>query len=255
MHCPSTHAPHNADNRHTIDTLANVAQTQTSPDAPPAANAGAPLLVARGLRRTLDERVLWHDLALTLHAGERWAIAGASGTGKTVLLRTLAGLAPLESGELLLDDKPFRDWWPPAWRARVGYLPQRPALPEGSVEAALAAPFQLRVHRMKAYSAAAASRMLAAVGIKPEFLQKQTADLSGGEGQVAAVLRGLLVEPTILLLDEPTASLDPTRTQQVEALITAWLAGDPQRACAWTSHDPAQLARVSDHRLSLDGTT
>lgn len=228
-------------------------EPQAIRDAASTDAAPAPLLLARGLRRTVGERVLWHDLTLTLRAGERWAIAGASGTGKTVLLRTLAGLAPLEAGELLLEGKPFRDWWPPAWRARVGYLPQRPALPEGSVDTALAAPFRLRVHRTQAYSAAKASRMLEAVGIQPAFLHKQTADLSGGEAQVAAVLRGLLVEPAILLLDEPTASLDPTRTRQVEALIGEWRAADPQRACAWTSHDPAQLARVSDHRLSLDG--
>lgn len=66
------------------------------------------------------------------------------------------------------------------------------------------------------------------------------------------MLRALLLAPTLLLLDEPTASLDPARAAHVETLVARWLAQDPARACVWTSHDAAQLARVSDHRLTLE---
>lgn len=211
-----------------------------------------PLLAAHGLRCTFGPRTLWQDLAFDVRGGERWAIAGPSGSGKTVLLRTLAGLVPRQSGSLHLDGQGFDAAHPPAWRARVMYLPQRPALPEGTVATALAEPFAWRVHRGKRFNRDAALRALAAVGIDADFLAQDTDRLSGGEAQLVAVLRALLLAPTLLLLDEPTASLDPVRTAHVETLVAHWLAADTAHACLWTSHDAAQLARVSDRRLVLE---
>ena len=211
-----------------------------------------PLLAVRGLRCTFGARTLWHDLALDLRGGERWAITGPSGSGKTVLLRTLAGLVPSQAGEMRLDGQTFAACAPPAWRARMTYLAQRPALPEGTVEAALAEPYAWRVHRGKVFRRDEAARQLAGIGLGADFLARDTDRLSGGETQLVAVLRALLLAPTLLLLDEPTASLDPARTAHVEALVAHWLAQDPARACIWTSHDASQLARVSDHQLTLE---
>lgn len=211
----------------------------------------AGLLVARGLSCSVTGRALWRGLDLSVHPGERWAITGPSGSGKTVLLRTLAGLTPRQGGEIRFDGKPMDAWWRPAYRARAVYVAQRPALPEGTVEAALAAPFQFRVHHRLKYSREAASRYLAAIGIGATFLDQDTDDLSGGEAQVVNLLRAVLVAPDILLLDEPTASLDPARTAAVEALVRDWMAGGEARACVWTSHDAGQLARVTDQTLAL----
>lgn len=213
---------------------------------------GSPLLAVRGLGCTFGARTLWHGITLDVHGGERWAIVGPSGSGKTVLLRTLAGLVPSQAGTLHLDGQTFAACAPPAWRARVMYLAQRPALPEGSVEAALAEPFAWRVHRGKVFRRGEAARQLAGIGLDADFLAQETDRLSGGETQLVAVLRALLLAPTLLLLDEPTASLDPARTAHVEALVAHWLAQDGARACIWTSHDAAQLARVSDHQLALE---
>lgn len=211
------------------------------------------LLTARRLSCTLAGRVLWQDISLDVAPGARWAISGPSGCGKSVLLRTLAGLVPHEQGEIRLYGKAFEQWWPPAYRAQVVYVSQRPALAEGTVESALAAPFGLRAHRGRSYSRDAARQYLERIGLDGAFLQQDTGDLSGGEAQVAAVLRALLLEPGILLLDEPTASLDSTRAMQIEALIREWLAGSAGRAYVWTSHDAAQLARVTDRGVSLGG--
>jgi len=208
-------------------------------------------LVARGLSCSVDGRALCRDLALSVRPGERWAITGPSGSGKTVLLRTLAGLTPRQDGEIHFDGKPMDAWWRPAYRARVVYVAQRPALPEGTVEAALAAPFRFRVRHHQKYSRDAASRCLAAVGIGATFLDQDTERLSGGEAQVVNLLRAILIAPDILLLDEPTASLDPKRTAAVEALVRDWMAGGEARACVWTSHDAAQLTRVTNRTLAL----
>ena len=212
------------------------------------------LLAAQDLSCTVSERRLWHDIRLEIGAGERWAVTGPSGSGKTVFLRTLAGLMPRQTGEIRLRGRSFDQMWAPEWRARIVYVPQRPALPEGSVQAALAAPFRFRAHRGRAFSSEEAGRCLAQVGIAADFLQQDVATLSGGESQVVAVLRALLIQPSILLLDEPTASLDPARAANVEMLVHHWQAAAPDRACIWTSHDPAQLTRVTDLRLAIGDT-
>lgn len=209
------------------------------------------LLRASGLACAVADRELWRNLALELHPGESLAVKGPSGTGKTLLLRTLAGLRAADAGEVWFDGRPLADWWMPQYRAQVVYLAQRPGLPDGSVREALAAPFALRVHRHRQFDPDAALRYLAELGLPPAFLDQATDDLSGGEAQVGALVRALLIQPRVLLLDEPTSALDPDRTQRVEALLRAWRAGDAQRACIWVSHDAAQVARISDRALAL----
>lgn len=236
---------------------ANLMATSSATCAPGsgAEPESADLLRASGLACAVAGRDLWTHLRLALHPGECLAVTGPSGTGKTLLLRTLAGLRAADAGEIWFDGRALADWWMPQYRARVVYLAQRPALPDGSVRDALAAPFALRVHRQQRFNPDDALRLLAALGLPDTFLDQATDELSGGESQVAALVRALLIKPRVLLLDEPTSALDPDRTQRVESLLRAWRASDAQRACIWVSHDAAQVARVSDRALSLAGAS
>lgn len=208
------------------------------------------LLHAEGLYCVIAGRTLWRDLTLTIGAGERLAVVGPSGSGKTLLLRTLAALVPRVAGDIRFSNKPLDAWWTPAYRAQVIYVPQRLALPEGTVEDVLKAPFKLRVHRDKRYPAGEVRHQLQRLEMGVAFLEQPTGNLSGGETQLVALLRAVLLGPAILLLDEPTASLDAERTGQVEALVTEWL-GAGRRAWVWTSHDRTQLERVSDRQITL----
>ncbi|HEX7381063.1 MAG TPA: ATP-binding cassette domain-containing protein, partial [Nevskiaceae bacterium] len=212
------------------------------------------LLAARGLRCTVAGTTLWRDLDVELTARRCLAVTGPSGGGKTLLLRTLAGLRGAERGEIRFAGRSLREWWVPGYRAQVAYLPQRPAFPEGDVAAALTAPFAFRVHRQRRFSSERARQLIERLGMEPSFLKHATAELSGGEAQLAALVRALLVEPAILLLDEPTASLDAERAARVEALLCEWLRAGEPRACAWTSHDAAQLERVGDTLLRIGET-
>ncbi len=217
----------------------------------PEPSTAQPVLQARALRFDIGDRLLWHDLDLTLAPGERLAIAGPSGSGKTLLLRTLAALEPIQSGEILFQGRPLADWPMPEYRAHVVYLPQRPALPEGKVEAALQAPFHFQVRQHRSFPEEQARELLQMLGRDATFLQQRTDRLSGGEGQIVAMLRALLTAPDVLLLDEPTASLDPEAVAAIEDLIANWLHEKPERGCVWTSHDRQQLERNSDRVLSL----
>jgi len=213
--------------------------------------AGEVLLQARHLAFHIDGRILWRDVDLILHAGERLGITGPSGSGKTLLLRTLAGLEPLQSGTLVCGERALTQWSMPAYRTRVTYVPQRPALREGTVEAALRAPFAFRVRQGQAFPNERARVLLQAAGRDDGFLAQRAERLSGGEAQIVAMVRALLVAPDVLLLDEPTTSLDAGTVGAIEQLVTHWISAQPGRACVWTSHDRAQLARVTERLLSL----
>ena len=98
---------------------------------------------------------------------------------------------------------------------------------------------------------AAVTTLLEHAGKTPSFLGKNAADLSGGEAQVASLIRSLQLNPEVLLLDEPTAALDPTSSRDVEALINAWFAADNARAYIWVSHDLEQARRMSEIHLQM----
>lgn len=210
-------------------------------------------LEARGLsRRKADGDWLIRDASVLVQPGDRIGVHGESGSGKTVFLRALAALDPLESGSI---------WWSgeevggaafPRYRSRAVYLHQLPALFEGSVEHNLALPFELRVHHGKRLDRERACALLESLGKPPTFLAKTQAELSGGEAQIAALVRALLIDPAVVLLDEPTASLDAKSAETVARALRAWLDETPtKRALVCVSHDLTFLGTLTERRLRM----
>jgi len=214
---------------------------------------GETLLRATGLGRRIADAWIWRGVEVELKAGESLAILGPTGAGKSLLLRCLAGLDAADEGEIAVDGRPLDEWRMPSYRARVVYLHQRPALWEGTVEDNLRAVFRLAAHRSRGYDHSDGLRWLAAFERDEAFLGKATGELSGGEAQIVALIRALGVEPSVLLLDEPTASMDVTVTRQAEELLKRWVHDAPNRAIVWTSHDADQVRRVADRTLTLGG--
>lgn len=209
-------------------------------------------LEARNLvRRSDDGSVLLDDVSVSVHAGERWAVTGPTGAGKTLFLRALALLDPIDSGEILWNGQPVLDV--PRYRRQVIYLQQRPAIIEGTVETNLQLPFEFKVNRDMTYDRERCLSMLAALNLGESFLSKKSADLSGGESQITAILRALLLTPSMLLLDEPTAALDSKSTELVEQLVTNWFQESPgERAFLWVTHDTEQARRLADKHLTMN---
>ena len=160
----------------------------------------------------------------------------------------MARLDPLDRGEVRYRGQDVRHDAVPRYRASVMYLHQRAALIEDTVDAALRRPYTLNVHRQRKFDRGRVIELLSALGRDAAFLEKNVADLSGGEIQITALVRALQLDPLILLLDEPTAALDGPTAAAVEQLIERWLAENDQRAMIWVSHNEAQAQRVRPHR-------
>jgi putative ABC transport system ATP-binding protein len=195
---------------------------------------------------------LLDDVTLAIESGSRVVLTGPSGGGKTLLLRALARLDPLDRGEVRYLGQSIQGDAVPAYRAHVMYLHQRAALIEETVEAALRMPFSLRVHRQRRFDRGRASELFFGLGRGTDFLEKKVADLSGGEIQLTALVRGLQLNPTILLLDEPTSALDGPTAAAVEDLIDRWLAENSERAMIWVSHNEAQAQRVGRTAIRME---
>jgi putative ABC transport system ATP-binding protein len=211
------------------------------------------MLEARSIARRADDHWLLRQLDLEIAGGERIALAGPTGAGKTVLLRVLALLDPLDGGQILFDGSPIEPAGVPAYRCRVGYLHQAPALADDTVEANLRLPFSLSAHRRQSYDRGRALDLLRRLGKDEGFLRRRRGELSGGEAQITALVRLLQLAPSILLLDEPTAALDPESAELARGLLREWQQADAGgRAYLWVTHDALLADVVAERYLRLE---
>jgi putative ABC transport system ATP-binding protein len=215
-----------------------------------------PILQAENIGRCAADRAwLIRNVSLSISSGQRWAVTGPTGSGKTVLLRTLVMLDQFHEGRLTWNGAEISNENVPAFRRNVVYLHQRPALIAGSVEDNLQLPFQLAQADGAAFNRDAAVQSLQQLGRDAAFLEKSSDDLSGGESQIVALLRALQVDPALLLLDEPTSALDADAARAVEMLVSRWLDDAPgTRATLWVTHNKEQLKRIADNVLTLQST-
>jgi ABC-type iron transport system FetAB ATPase subunit len=191
-------------------------------------------LAVRGLRSRFGG-----PFSFELHAGECVAIQGPSGAGKSVLLRMLADLDPHE-GEVVLDGRAAGAMPAPEWRARVVYQAAEPAWWEATAGDHFADADRGFV-----------DGALAALGLGPALLDTDIERLSTGERQRLALVRSLARQPAVLLLDEPTAALDPDSVIKAEALLRAALADG--MAVLVVTHSADQARRIAQRIFRLEG--
>lgn len=166
-----------------------------------------------GGRTILDRQ----DLALP--EGVFALVRGPSGSGKSTLLRLLNRLEQPISGEIRYLGRRLADWDPPQLRQQVTYLQQTPFIPDLAVRDILLYPFQLGVNRRRIPPAdEMLGAMMERVRLQEVGLDDSGALLSGGQRQRLGLLRALIADPRVLLLDEPTASLDRESRVAVEEM-------------------------------------
>jgi len=162
-------------------------------------------------------QILW-DLDLNIVEGSCTCIMGRNGVGKTTLLKCLMGLLPVSTGELLIAGKDFTRK-PAELRARngIGYVPQgRDIFPLLTVEENLRAGLGARKDKSKKIP----DRVFELFPVLYDMLQRRGGDLSGGQQQQLAIGRALVIEPTVLILDEPNEGIQPNIVKQIGDVIT-----------------------------------
>lgn len=179
------------------------------------------------------------SLSFAVANGECLAVEGPSGSGKTRILRAIADLDPNE-GQFFVDGIERREMPATQWRKEVRYAAAEPGWWADTPRQTLPA---------SDFAHARAHRLLTAVGLDEELLDRHVSRLSTGERQRLALVRALFDEPRILLLDEPTGALDPVASRLVEELIQLQLQAG--RSVLIASHDAALIDRLADVRLQL----
>lgn len=213
-------------------------------------------LRAENLSYEVDGDRILDRVSLDVASGETVAIVGPSGAGKSSLLRLLDRLDEPTGGTVYLDGTDYRTLDPRTLRKRVGLVPQNPALRAGTVRENVTIGPRLRGESV---SEKRLVDLLGAVGLGG-YADRDASDLSGGEAQRVAIARTVINDPEVILLDEPTASLDSAAEAEVERLLADLLAAG-ERTVVLVTHDERQaerladrVARMADGRIVAVGT-
>jgi phosphate transport system ATP-binding protein len=217
------------------------------------------VLQAIGLTLGFGQKSILGDINVEVRRGAITALIGPTGSGKTTLLRTFNRMNDKvtgyrHAGDVLLDG---RSIWHPglelmALRRKVGMLFQRPnPFPMSIMDNVSAG---VKAHRMASKDGlrAIAQDRLKEVGLWDavhDRLKDSPFRLSGGQQQLLCLARALAINPEVLLLDEPTSSLDPLSTESIEALIRTLT---PKITIVIVTHNLAQASRVSDRTMFLN---
>jgi len=216
-------------------------------------HGGAPVVAVENLRKSFGSQNVLSGISLSVKRGETLAVLGRSGTGKSVLLRLIIGLEKPDSGSIRIHSQDIAGLTLDRLgeiRKKMGFLFQHAALYDSlTVEQNVAFPLQ---HHKKNMSRSERSdrvrTLLAEVGMDAAG-EKMPSDISGGMQKRVGLARALALEPDILLLDEPTAGLDPISSAEIDDLVLK-LQAEHHMASIVVTHDLHSAKAIAD-RLAL----
>jgi phospholipid/cholesterol/gamma-HCH transport system ATP-binding protein len=212
-----------------------------------------PLIELKNISKRFGRLVVLHDLNLSIEAGHCIVVIGASGTGKSVLLKHIVGLLRPDNGEVWFDGKridelPERDLV--SVRRRFGFLFQMGALFD-SLTVAENIAFPINEHSQKPREEVnrIVEQKLRLVGL-PDAGTKMPGELSGGQKKRVALARAIAIDPEVILYDEPTTGLDPVRSDVINELILK-LQKELNVTSIVVTHDMNSAFKIADRIVML----
>jgi phospholipid/cholesterol/gamma-HCH transport system ATP-binding protein len=218
-------------------------------------DGSAAVIAVEGLRKSFGNQTVLNGISLSVKRGETLAVLGRSGTGKSVLLRLIIGLEKPDSGSVRIHGQDIAGLALDRMgeiRTKMGFLFQHAALYDSlTVEQNVAFPLQHHKKEMsKSERADRVRELLTEVGMEGA-LAKMPSDISGGMQKRAGLARALALEPDILLLDEPTAGLDPISSAEIDDLILK-LQDEHHMASIVVTHDLHSAKTIADSLALLN---
>ncbi len=199
------------------------------------------------LQQRHGSRTTLRNVSLSIEEGEILAIIGPTGSGKTTLLRLIDQLDKPASGKVLFDEREVIPRLRTQVRRKIGMVLQKPVVFDASVYDNVAYPLRVRKYDKKAIPEKV-NTMLQTVGLDG-YRKRNARTLSGGETQKVALARALVTDPQMLLLDEPTANLDPASLNTIEELVLRFNR-EKGMAIVIATHEMAQGQRLA-HRIGV----
>jgi osmoprotectant transport system ATP-binding protein len=167
------------------------------------------MLELQNISKTFEDRSVLADVNLMVPKGATHALIGSSGSGKTTLLRITLGLIPFDKGYVKINDQALLSFTPVEWADRIGYVPQDGGLfPHISAKNNIALIARLRGWR-KSRIDGRVEELRKLVDLDAEILTRFPREMSGGQKQRVSIMRAAMMDPAVMLLDEPMAALDP----------------------------------------------
>jgi phospholipid/cholesterol/gamma-HCH transport system ATP-binding protein len=195
----------------------------TVKEAPPPPKGGNPLIAYRDVKKAFGKHVVYEGLDLEVRKGETLCIIGPSGVGKSVMLKLLTGLLPIDEGEIWFDGEKVSDFQNDSEylhvRRRIAMVFQGAALFDSlTVFDNVAYPLREQFDLPEEEIARRVTEKLDWVGL-PGVEQKKPSELSGGMRKRVGLARSIATDPEVILWDEPTTGLDPVNIQRINSLI------------------------------------
>jgi osmoprotectant transport system ATP-binding protein len=167
------------------------------------------MLALQNITKTFEGKLVLTDVNLTVPKGATHALIGSSGSGKTTLLRITLGLIPFDKGYVKINDQALSSFSPIQWADRIGYVPQDGGLfPHMSAFQNVSLIAKLRGWKKRKINVRV-EELRKLVDLEPVILGQYPFEMSGGQQQRVAIMRAAMMEPDVMLLDEPMAALDP----------------------------------------------